>query len=271
MGHATRPKPTSGYSHSSSSNFTSSDSSEPSMWKTSSSAVGSSMKGFQSEAPNYKADNKLVFDAFTEERIQQSMDGENNRIRYFTIIFYAADETVEIFEKKQNNSGISQGKFLRRCDLRKAGGNYYQAGDFRIGASLRINGLNFNISACNNSFTEQQYFQIHGVSAHSNNNENQNSNGGEEEFVGYLSQSKNAQPPSPKASVPADSYSIKRMQMEQRDSTGARIQHFGKQTSEINAYSEAKLGNTMYGINKHAARPGFNQPATNPNRKTQIY
>lgn len=265
--HATRPKISSGYSHQSSANFTSADGSAPSMWQTSSSAVGSSARGSQPEAPNYKADNKLVFDAFIQERIMQSLDGETNRVRRFTIIFYTQDETVEIFEKKQDNSGISQGKFLKRCDLRKSGGSYYQARDFAIGQVLRIHGHEFTICGCNNAFTEHKYFEIHGVSAYTGNNENQV----DDEFVGYLSGASQNQPPSPTAHVPTDAYTLKRMQMEQRDATGERLTHFGKQTSEINAYSEAQLGNTMYGINRRAARPGFNQPATDHNRKTQIY
>merc|ERR1740138_76537 len=146
--------------------FRSSDTSAPSMWQTSSSAVGSQMSN-QKEAPNYKVDEKLSFDAYVEERITDSMVGEEQRIRHFTINFFTADETLEIWEKKQSNSGMDQGKFLRRCDLRVGGGGRtgrtYTAMDFALGSVLRISGLSFNVCKCTNAFTEQRYRQIHGM------------------------------------------------------------------------------------------------------------
>ena len=42
------------------------------------------------------------------------MVGEEQRIRHFTMNFFIADETLEIWEKKQSNSGMSQVNAERR-------------------------------------------------------------------------------------------------------------------------------------------------------------
>ena len=44
--------------------------------------------------------------------VESSM--ENDRVRVFTICFYLEDNSLDISERKDMNSGIMQGKFLKR-------------------------------------------------------------------------------------------------------------------------------------------------------------
>jgi hypothetical protein len=227
------------------------------MWRTASSAVGSELKGSTVGPPNQKSDDKLCFEAYLEEAVAQSNFGERSRVRAFMIAVYTEDETIEIFEKKENNSGMTQGKFLKRYRVPKpAIGNhepeFYSTSDFVIGATIRINGHAFKIDGCSNTFTKAWY-QL-----------NVGSNDASE-FNGYLQQSNN----NLQKSRPSDSYSEQRKKLDRKvDPQGNPIMRFGKATSEMAAYAEASRGNTMYGINQAAPQPGFNQPNRSQQQQT---
>jgi hypothetical protein len=64
--------------------------------------------------------------------------------RRFVIAFFLADDTVAVFENPTRNSGFNAGKFIQRTKLiNKETGEQFKAQDFRIGATLNINGFVF--------------------------------------------------------------------------------------------------------------------------------
>lgn len=59
--------------------------------------------------PPEVTDNVLVFYGQTSEKIFESND-EKSRFRKYSIIYYLNDSKYQIIEKKEENSGILQGK-----------------------------------------------------------------------------------------------------------------------------------------------------------------
>jgi hypothetical protein len=60
--------------------------------------------------------------------------------REFIITFYLSDDTVQIYEPPQRNSGIVAGKFLQRTKLKNPEtGDYFRASDLEVGAVVTIN------------------------------------------------------------------------------------------------------------------------------------
>lgn len=67
--------------------------------------------------------------------------------RRFVISFYMNNDTVQIFETFQGNSGFIGGNFLERSRQRNMqnGGRMFVPGDFRVGAKVVINKFEFEI------------------------------------------------------------------------------------------------------------------------------
>ena len=102
---------------------------------------------------------------------------ETNRVHVCEIYFYIEDGTIEIILTKQENSGISQGVFLRRsrvakpCETIDSSWNdsgysnykmqYYGVDDLRIGNVLDIYSRQFHIVDCNGS-TKRFMVENHG-------------------------------------------------------------------------------------------------------------
>ncbi|RKP21178.1 hypothetical protein ROZALSC1DRAFT_27403, partial [Rozella allomycis CSF55] len=63
--------------------------------------------------------------------------------RRFVICFYVADESVQVFEPHQRNTGILGGKFLERTKLKKENGDAYTCKDFYLGAEINCFGHHF--------------------------------------------------------------------------------------------------------------------------------
>ncbi len=76
-----------------------------------------------------------------------------SQIRIFTITYYLGDGTISMDEKRQANSGMLQGKFLRRMKVQKPHANegegYYRPEDIRIGGDMCILGRNFRVVDAN--------------------------------------------------------------------------------------------------------------------------
>eukprot|EP00816_Leptocylindrus_hargravesii_P009460 CAMPEP_0196822484 /NCGR_PEP_ID=MMETSP1362-20130617/83644_1 /TAXON_ID=163516 /ORGANISM="Leptocylindrus danicus, Strain CCMP1856" /LENGTH=623 /DNA_ID=CAMNT_0042202049 /DNA_START=1028 /DNA_END=2899 /DNA_ORIENTATION=+ len=108
----------------------------------------------------------LLFDAYFEEDVQQCAI-ETTRLHKCEIFFYVEDGTIEIIQKKLDNSGMPQGTFLRRSKVPKhiqssgLSTEYYGVDDFHIGSDIVIYSRNFNIVNCNES-TRQYLFENHG-------------------------------------------------------------------------------------------------------------
>lgn len=111
----------------------------------------------------------LLFNAYYEEEVFQSAL-EANRVHFCEIYFYVEDGTIEIIQKKQKNSGIPQGVFLRRSRVAKPGQTlesawgeteYYEIDDLKIGNVVEIYSRKFHIVDCNES-TKKYAIEHHG-------------------------------------------------------------------------------------------------------------
>lgn len=101
----------------------------------------------------------LRFWAWTAEDVIFSND-EKLRYRQFRIFFYLEDNTVQISEEKFENSGISQGLFLKRqkvpaCDADR----FMNWKDFSVASVLTVFGREFNVIKCDD-FTRQFYSKM---------------------------------------------------------------------------------------------------------------
>ncbi|CAM9435122.1 unnamed protein product, partial [Sphacelaria rigidula] len=87
--------------------------------------AGSSVPGRRSEGscvPDYitKENQVLRFFAYFQEPVHEggSMDATGFRVRKFSIMYFLADNTISIEEPRITNSGLTQGKFMRRLQAR---------------------------------------------------------------------------------------------------------------------------------------------------------
>ncbi len=76
-----------------------------------------------------------------------------SQIRVFMITYYLDDSTLSMDEKRQANSGMLQGKFLRRMKVQKPHANegegYYRPEDINIGGDICILGRTFRVIDAN--------------------------------------------------------------------------------------------------------------------------
>ena len=72
-------------------------------------------KGSGPQAPAWVAFDRqvLCFDAYFQEAVHEKRE-EKNRIRKCKIYFYLEDDTIQVIERKVENSGIPQGTLIRR-------------------------------------------------------------------------------------------------------------------------------------------------------------
>ena len=121
-----------------------------------------------STLPSFLKHDRLVllFNAYFEEEVQQSTI-ETSRLYKCDIFVYVEDGTIEIIQRKLENSGMHQGTFLRRARVPKSSqienGNteFYGAKDFKIGEEVEIYSRKFHIVSCNES-TKKYLIENHG-------------------------------------------------------------------------------------------------------------
>lgn len=89
----------------------------------------------------------LRFYGYFKEAVVET-NFENERNRKVKIIYYLEDNSISISEEKQENSGIPQGKFLKREKCVGPNGKFLNPFDFRIGESIFIYGKNIFIYNC---------------------------------------------------------------------------------------------------------------------------
>jgi len=92
----------------------------------------------------------LCFFGYFKEAVYESQI-ENYRIRQCEIFYYLEDDTIQIVEKKLENSGCPQGNFANRQRLPKDMGNevYYHLEDLNLGNTLDVFGRVLFITDCN--------------------------------------------------------------------------------------------------------------------------
>eukprot|EP00985_Skeletonema_marinoi_P016359 scaffold8775_cov170-Skeletonema_marinoi.AAC.1 len=108
----------------------------------------------------------LLFNAYYEEDVHQSLE-EEKILHACEIYFYVEDGTMEIIQTKTENSGIVQGKFLRRSKVVKPGTSscHYGIDDLKIGNTLDIYCRSFRVVNCNES-TRRYVLEHHGWCMH---------------------------------------------------------------------------------------------------------
>ena len=99
----------------------------------------------ESKLPSFIEHDRLVllFHAYYEEDVLQSLE-EEKILHACEVYFYVEDGTMEIIQTKTENSGIVQGKFLRRSKVQKPGtSSHYGIDDLKIGNTLDIYSRSF--------------------------------------------------------------------------------------------------------------------------------
>lgn len=112
------------------------------------------------ELPAWDALDRHVlrfFGFFKEAVVETNL--ENFRVRKVNVYYYLEDDTCQIIEPKQDNSGIPQGQLIRRHRFPVPGGGYLKAEDLRVGQELQIYGRAISIADCD-AFTRAYYENI---------------------------------------------------------------------------------------------------------------
>lgn len=87
----------------------------------------------------FKSDMHIL--RFESKLVSTEPDDEN---RKFIISFYCGDDTIQVYEVCDKNSGRMGGKFLdRKKHKNPVSGNYFQEKDFVLGRTIKIGGWSF--------------------------------------------------------------------------------------------------------------------------------
>ncbi|NXP48656.1 EFHC1 protein, partial [Heliornis fulica] len=113
--------------------------------------------------PAYAAFDKkiLKFDAYFQEDVPLSAE-EHYRIRQVVIYYYLKDDSISVIEPVVQNSGLPQGKLLRRHRVPKNDrGDHYHWKDLNRGMSITMYGRTYRIVDCD-PFT-QVFLESQGI------------------------------------------------------------------------------------------------------------
>ncbi|EDQ87460.1 uncharacterized protein MONBRDRAFT_33364 [Monosiga brevicollis MX1] len=103
----------------------------------------------------------LTFDGYFKETIHESAD-EHYRVRFVKVFYFLEDDTMAVLEPAVPNSGLPQGKLIRRQRLPKdSEGNTYLWSDLGVGVNLQVYGRVFRLTDCD-QFT-RRFFEEQGV------------------------------------------------------------------------------------------------------------
>lgn len=119
---------------------------------------GSPVATSRGTVPGWLAYDKqvLCFQAYFTEDYHPE-DGGRARIRNCKVLFYLEDDTIQINEKAQENSGIPQGTMIRRHRIPKPAPNdetFYGVQDLNVGQEVTFYGRHFQLTGCDD-FTRQ--------------------------------------------------------------------------------------------------------------------
>uniref|UniRef100_A0A670YAK6 EF-hand domain containing 1 n=1 Tax=Pseudonaja textilis TaxID=8673 RepID=A0A670YAK6_PSETE len=105
----------------------------------------------------------LKFDGYFQEDVPMSTE-EHFRIRQVGIYYYLEDDSMSVMEPIVENSGIPQGKFIKRQRLPKNDrGDHYHWKDLNRGINITIYGKTFRIVDCDRftqTFLESQGIEL---------------------------------------------------------------------------------------------------------------
>ena len=100
--------------------------------------------------------NDLHILRYESKLVSSNPDDEN---RKFILSFYCGDDTIQIYEIADRNSGRVGGKFLdRKSHINPISGKYYTEKDMLLGQQLMLGGHKFRLIKCD-EYTEK-YFEV---------------------------------------------------------------------------------------------------------------
>lgn len=111
-------------------------------------SMGSNTTGIQ--APLKRSNKVLCFYGYFMEAVNDSYL-ENFRVRRCEIYYYLEDDSMQIVEPKQENSGVPQGNFMKRHRVPKSEDDYFTISDLDVGCSIQLYGRIFHVNGCNES------------------------------------------------------------------------------------------------------------------------
>jgi EF-hand domain-containing protein 1 len=113
-----------------------------------------------SELPAWDAFDRHVlrFHGYFKEAVVET-NLENHRVRKVKILYYLEDDTCQIIEPRQDNSGIAQGQLIRRHRFPGPSGGYLKPDDLQVGMILQVYGRSIMITDCD-PFTRKYFEQI---------------------------------------------------------------------------------------------------------------
>uniref|UniRef100_A0A8I3NMN6 EF-hand domain containing 1 n=1 Tax=Canis lupus familiaris TaxID=9615 RepID=A0A8I3NMN6_CANLF len=102
----------------------------------------------------------LKFDAYFQEDVPMSTE-EHYRIRQVNIYYYLEDDSMSVMEPVVENSGIPQGKLIKRQRLTKNDqGDHYHWKDLNRGINLTIYGRTFRVVDCDRFTQVLRFYAI---------------------------------------------------------------------------------------------------------------
>ena len=82
-------------------------------------------------------------------RIQLPRQVENHRLRKCQFYYYLEDDTIQISEPKESNSGLTQGSFVKRQRIpSQKYGKFYNLEDLVVGSDIKVFGRTFHFYDC---------------------------------------------------------------------------------------------------------------------------
>ena len=136
---------------------------------------------------------------------------ESYRVRKCTILYYLNDGSLQVSEAKQENSGMSQGTFIKRHKVPGPDGRFINETDLMVGETVSIYGRTFKIVDCDD-FTRRDLL-------------------GKGFAVGKPS------------SYPDDKFTIKRTDFMRRETGADPTMYRGVVNNPMKEFVEARLGN----------------------------
>lgn len=96
------------------------------------------------------------FGYFKETVVESNL--ENYRVRQCVVLYYLEDDTLQVNEPREDNSGLPQGCLIRRHRLPAPEGGYLSIQDLLVGGDLQVYGRCIHMTDCD-SFTREYYNQ----------------------------------------------------------------------------------------------------------------
>jgi len=119
---------------------------------------------FKETVPSWVAYDRQVlrFFGYFKEAVNERAD-ENYRVRKVTVMLFLVDESILVEEPKTENSGIPQGKFIRRHRIPKGRvqDGHFTARDFQLGKDITFYGRTIHIYDCD--YFTREFYAANGI------------------------------------------------------------------------------------------------------------